>query len=252
MHITIITGISRGIGEALAKRLVEPGRTVIGIGRTDHPELARIAGQAGGAYAFYPCDLKRAEAAEGVMERIFGSIEPEQAASITLINNAGMLEPIGPIQDASSGLLAEHVQVNLLAPMILVSAMIRLTAGWTIPRTVVNISSGAGKKPYAGWSAYCATKAGLDMLTRSVGAEQGEVEHAVKLISVAPGVVDTGMQETIRSTPKEKFPEVDRFIGLKQTASMYTPEEAAERIVRLLASGRFTQGDVLDVRQLDV
>ncbi|CAG7621588.1 Benzil reductase ((S)-benzoin forming) [Paenibacillus solanacearum] len=252
MHITIITGVSRGIGEALAKQLLGPDRKVIGIGRSDHPELADLAGQAGGAYMFYPCDLKQADAAEAVMGQIFGAIAPDQAASVTLLNNAGVLEPIGPIQEASVSQLTDHVQVNLLAPMVLIAAFIRHTKGWSVPRTVVNISSGAAKKPYAGWSAYCATKAGLDMLTRSIAAEQGEGEQAVKLISIAPGVVDTGMQEMIRSTPKEKFPDVDRFIDLKQTASLYTPDEAADRIVRFLAGGRFRQGDVLDTREFEL
>ncbi|TVY07261.1 (S)-benzoin forming benzil reductase [Paenibacillus cremeus] len=249
-NIYIITGVSRGIGEALAKRLLQPSNRVIGISRKANEQLAAWAEKQEAAYEFFPYDLKETQGLDALLERVFAKVNKQETSSVTFINNAGMLEPIMPLQEADSQVMTEHLQVNLLAPMICTAAFIRLTEGWEMPRTIVNISSGAGKHPYSGWAAYCTSKAGLDMLTRCVALEQGEGAHAVKLLSIAPGIVDTQMQELIRSTPEASFPDVNKFIELKATDALTSPEDAADRIAGVLESGRFQQGDVIDLRQL--
>ncbi|WP_010491081.1 (S)-benzoin forming benzil reductase [Paenibacillus elgii] len=252
----VVTGASKGLGLALTRRLLAAGHRVIGISRTA-ADTADSGDRADGAAApreaeHYTYDLKRVDGIEALIATIVRSLEKEPLDALTLINNAGMLEPIMPLEQADSLTLTEQMNVNLLAPMLLMSAFIRATKDWpaSTARTIVNISSGAGKKPYSGWSGYCATKAGLDMLTRCVGLEQGDGPQAVKVVSIAPGVVDTGMQELIRGTESDRFPEVERFVGLKQTGGLYTPDEAAERIINVVEGGRFAQGDVLDIRHL--
>ncbi|UUZ86870.1 SDR family NAD(P)-dependent oxidoreductase [Paenibacillus sp. P26] len=164
-------------------------------------------------------DFRRPDGLDSLMARILEPLKTEPPEAITLINNAGMLEPVMPLQEAEASLLTDHLHVNLLAPVLLTSAFLRETRAWPAEKTVVNISSGAGKKPYAGWSAYCTAKAGLDMLTRCISTEQQDQTFPARAVSIAPGVVDTGMQELIRSTPPDRFPQVDRFVRLKEQGS---------------------------------
>lgn len=248
MHVYIITGISRGLGEALANRLLAPANHIIGIARTENDALSAKAKVSNGTLDFHKYDLRNTAGLEMLVSHIFTSIDCSMTDSITLINNAGILEPIMPVEQADNEALAEHLSINLTAPLLLIAAFVRQTQDLPIPKTVANISSGAGKKPYVGWTAYCTAKAGLDMMTRCIGLEQENQLYPVKMVSIAPGVMDTDMQALIRRTDSAKFPEAERFITLKQTRQLFTPEQSAELIVRLLEEGNFSQGELIDIR----
>lgn len=252
MNGYVITGASRGIGEALARKVMETdgGRAlVVCVSRTASERLDEAAGAAGARLKTILCDVSRYEELDELAKRILGEFDPERLQSLYWVNNAGVLDPMGPIEQADSEALAKHLHINLLAPMILSGAFIRYTAAWTqVRKRLVHISSGAGKKPYHGWGAYCASKAGLDMLSRCIGVEQGTDESAVKTVSIAPGVVDTGMQEQIRGTSEETFRDVGRFVELKNSGGLFAPEEAAARIAQVLREDKYAQGDVIDIR----
>ncbi|MBP1155677.1 MULTISPECIES: (S)-benzoin forming benzil reductase [unclassified Paenibacillus] len=249
MQLYIITGTSRGLGEALAKRVLTSGHSLVSISRSPNETLSVLA-EEGAELRFYPSDLRETKHLMTLLERIITEMDAERFTAVTLVNNAGILDPIKPLDQAEEAELTEHLHVNLLAPMLLTSAFIRATSFWpdTISKTVANISSGAGKKPYSGWSAYCTAKAGIDMMTRCAGQEQGDGPGAVKLVSIAPGVVDTRMQEKIRETDPKLFPQLQRFIDLKASGHLYSADESAERILAVLESGDLGQGDVIDVR----
>ncbi|MFK4998124.1 SDR family NAD(P)-dependent oxidoreductase [Bacillus sp. N9] len=115
---------------------------------------------------------------------------------------------------------------------------------------MINISSGAGRTPYTGWSSYCAGKAGLDHYTRVVAEEQRNNPFGVKIISIAPGIIDTEMQEKIRGTNKEAFEHVDRFIDYKNQGLLSTAEETANKLIQLIEREDFhTMEPILDLRQ---
>ncbi|MFN0222602.1 SDR family NAD(P)-dependent oxidoreductase [Paenibacillus sp. KR2-11] len=249
----LITGTSRGLGEALALQLLGEGGAVVGLNRTANPGLREAADAAGSRYEETACDLAEPLAAAAAFEAFLNEAGwLREAEEITLINNAGVLEPMGPAGEADPAAQQAHLLVNLAAPLLLTSAFLRAAEGWplTTRKQVVNISSGAGRKPYAGWSAYCSAKAGLDMMTRCIALEQGEGPGAVKIAAVAPGVVDTAMQEQIRAEDPRRFPEAGRFVGLKETGGLYTPEEAARRLAAWLKSGSMGQGDIVDIRHM--
>ncbi|GAI79412.1 unnamed protein product, partial [marine sediment metagenome] len=128
------------------------------------------------------------------------------------------------------------------------SPSIRLTQAWPIMKRVAIISSGAGKKPYPGWGAYCTAKAGLDMLTRCVGVEQMNQPHPVEIYSIAPGVVDTDMQREIRAAEEVDFPQVSRFVQLKEQGELQSPEATAQQLIHLLQTNAFEQGEIADLR----
>jgi benzil reductase ((S)-benzoin forming) len=169
---------------------------------------------------------------------------------VYLINNAGIVQPIAPVERCGAEDMTRHVQLNLIAPMVLTSAFIRHTTAVEGDKAVLNISSGAGRNPYEGWSSYCSSKAGLDMFTRCMGVEQQKHLNPVRVLSIAPGVVDTPMQQVIRDTDPEDFTHLGRFIELKNSGQLVSPDDAAAKLLRAMFDLSFTSGSILDVRNL--
>ncbi|WP_242143381.1 MULTISPECIES: (S)-benzoin forming benzil reductase [unclassified Bacillus cereus group] len=247
MRYVIITGTSQGLGEAIATQLLKEHTKLICISRRPNEHLVEIANQTGGSLSFHPMDLQNVHQLESDFETILSSIELEDVSSIHLINNAGILAPVKPIEKSESEQLIANVQINLIAPMILTSTFMKHTKNWKVDKRVINISSGAGKNPYFGWGAYCTTKAGINMFTQCVATEEAEKEFPVKIIAFAPGVVDTNMQKQIRQTNKEDFTNLDRFITLKEEGKLLSPEYVAKAVVNLLETANFKQGGVIRI-----
>ena len=78
---------------------------------------------------------------------------------------------------------------------------------------IINISSGLGRRPMASQSAYCAAKAGMDHFTRCLALEEAAKPHGAKVCSLAPGVIDTGMQVQLRGADAAAFPDRDRVVA---------------------------------------
>lgn len=246
----IITGASRGIGEALCKQLMMDNHFVIGIARTKNEALIQLAEEKNVPFIFIERDLSKTKELEFLIEEIFQNI-PKDLEEIVLINNAGVIEPIGRAEINSPQEIEKSIAINLTAPMILTSLFIKKLEGYQIVKKVMNISSGAGRKPYVGWSAYCSGKAGLDMFSRTVFEEQKNQPYGVKIMSIAPGVIDTSMQEKIRSTSKEVFELVDRFIDYKEKGILLTPDETAQKLIEVMNREHvWESGPIQDIRKL--
>lgn len=247
MRYVIVTGTSQGLGEAIAAQLLEENTSIISISRRENTELTKLAQQYNSNCVFHSLDLQDVHNLETNFNEIISSIQKDTVSSIHLINNAGTLAPMRPIEKAESELLITNVQINLLAPMILTSTFMKHTKDWKVDKRVINISSGAGKNPYFGWGAYCTTKAGVNMFTQCVATEEAEKEYPVKIVAFAPGVVDTSMQAQIRETNKEDFINLDRFIALKEEGKLLSPEYVAKAIRSLLETENFPQGEVIRI-----
>ena len=120
-------------------------------------------------------------------------------------------------------------------------------AGKLRDRRVLHISSGAARKPYAGWSVYCATKAALDHHARAV---QEDATPGLRICALAPGVVDTPMQGEIRASSLERFPLRDRFAELQASGGLIAPAECAMHLVDFLLDEDFGREPVADLREL--
>ena len=244
----LITGTSRGLGEALAGLCLDQGAMVIGISRSENPRLSEAAVRSGSTYHHMVADLTEMNAIEGLVDRALALVEEAAVTSLRLINNAGALEPIAPIEEVEAAELDTHIRTNLTAVALLTGMFLKKSASRNVARTVVNITSGAASKPYRGWSAYCATKAGLDMLTRVTAEEQGSRTGGARIIGVAPGVVETEMQRTIRSSDPERFPDREKFVNLKESGELSAPADAARLVLRAIEDPEVTSGDIIDVR----
>ncbi|MBN4082941.1 SDR family NAD(P)-dependent oxidoreductase, partial [bacterium AH-315-A23] len=171
-------------------------------------------------------------------------------SNLTLINNAGYLGTINTIENLTPVDISYTIQVNLIAPLVLNSLFIKLSKDWSCKKQLLNISSGAAITPYESWTMYCASKAGIDMMTKVISKEQSALNNGVSIVSIYPGIVDTNMQTEIRNTPKENFKSIQKFIDLYNQGELLTPKEVAEKIYRLDNSGELKNGQILDIRNV--
>jgi benzil reductase ((S)-benzoin forming) len=244
----IITGTSRGIGEAFAKLVLSPENVLFCISRNQNPKLSVEAHVKELPIRDIAFDLNDTGRINEMMRDIFRAIDPEDVAEIILINNAGSIHPIRLIGEAeASEKIVRCVNVNLTSAMLITDRFIRETETWTVPRKVVNLSTGAASHTVAGWSAYCAAKAGLEMFVRCLVDEQKLSPNPAKVVSFAPGVVNTEMQQEIRNAKLENFPELARFVDMKEKGSLLEPMFVAERILNLLGRPNFGQEPVLHI-----
>jgi len=249
LKLFVVTGASRGMGAALAEQLLaDAGHTVIGIARRANDALAAVAAQSGATLEQWQADLAEPV---GVAARLHGWLAARGGAlfsQATLVNNAGVVTKIGPLEDCSVEELSSALRVGLEAPLLLTAAFLRATARWRGERRVLNISSGLGRRAMAGQATYCAAKAGMDHLSRAVALDQALLGNGAKIVSLAPGVIDTDMQTQLRSSSGAGFPEQPMFVKLKESGQLTSSRDAAARLVAYLGRADFGAQPVADVR----
>ena len=244
MHLTLLTGASRGLGRAVAEQLLARGHHVLALSR----QPADLAVPPGARLTPWAVDLADAEPVAQRLTQWLATQDPSTLRSATLINNAGVVSQLAPLSDVTADDLVNALRVGLEAPTLLTAAFLRATAGWTVPRKVVLVSSGLGRRAMAGSASYCAAKAGLDHLARAVALEEAAKLHGARIVSLAPGVIDTDMQVQLRSADAALFPEREAFIGLKTGGRLDSPAAAAAKLLTYLDRADFGTQPVGDVR----
>lgn len=252
-HLTILTGASRGMGLAMARQLLSSGRHLLCISRQVNDALTSEAKALGAPLTQWSQDLADTTAAAHRLQAFLESQPPNTWASATLINNAGVIPRIGPLDQCPPDDLANALRVGLEAPMQLTAAFLRATtawveAGWRGPRKVLNISSGLGRSAMAAQAPYCAAKAGMDHFTRCSALDEAYREHGARLVSLAPGVIDTDMQVQLRAGDPAAFPDRSRFVELQRQGQLTSPDAAAARVLAFLERADFGEQPVADVR----
>lgn len=242
MHAAIVTGVSRGLGAALAETLLDRGFAVLGVGRSTPPRLG------GARYTFAPCDLAQVERIDEALAGAFAALAAARPASACLVNNAACAGPVGTLGKLAAGEIASSLAVNLAAVVALTNLFCRVFADPALPRRVINVSSGAAQNPLSGEGVYCAAKAGMEMLTRVLAAERNE--GSFRSIAVRPGVIDTDMQAFVRSQPPDLLPEVELFKGFHRDGRLVAPGVVAAKIVDRLIVGEVEQGRTYSYAEL--
>ena len=222
----VITGASRGLGAGMAQYFKEQGHNLGLCARSkpcfddDAKTLSRSL------------DVRDAEAVESFTQEVvqtFGQID-------LWIVNAGVLEPMRQIREVTLEEFDACMQINVSGVFNGTKSFINHIRNRDGEATLVNISSGAALKGYASWGAYCASKAAVDRLTECALLE--EAESGLRAYAIAPGVIDTDMQTTIRAATADQFPMVQKFIDLKANEAFNTPPYVAQKILELaLQSG---------------
>lgn len=250
MEGVVITGASRGLGAAVAKRLGQRGCALSLVSRRRDEALVRHLEQGSSPVLWLEADLGNPAAVERAASSCFEWLADFNLSFLGLVNNAGILDPISRGEDLILEDVVRNVAVNLTASMLFMVAFLRCAQGLAVEKRAVQISSGAGRKPYAGWSVYCAAKAGVDHFTRCVALEQEEKPFPVRVVSLAPAVMDTAMQARIRQSSPRDFPALDRFQAFHAEGKLLSPDLVAEAVESLLFGHSFKNGALLDVRDL--
>ena len=244
MHLSIITGASRGLGRAVTVQLLARGHQVLALSR----QAADLAVPAGAALTPWAVDLADAAPAAARLASWLSDLDASRVQSATLINNAGVVSQPAPLSEVTAADLTQALRVGLEAPMLLTAAFLKATGHWTAPRKVLLVSSGLGRRGMAGSASYCAAKAGMDNLARAVALEEAGKSHGAAIVSLAPGIIDTDMQLQLRTADRRLFPEGARFADFKNGGQLDSPDTAATKLMRYLDRVDFGSNPVADVR----
>lgn len=213
----IITGVSSGIGLAIAAEALRLGWYVDGIGRNAPALLTQHA-----RGSFTVCDLSNRVAVQDL------SLATEQVYDLTvLVNNAGTLGPVKPAQNASWEEIDHCITLNTSSAMLLSAKFLAEVTG---EKQLYFTGSGAAEFAIEGWSAYCASKAAVHMYASVLAKEHPELRiHAFR-----PGKVNTPMQAEIRATSIEDFPGVGHFVEEFESGSLVLPETVAASLLHVI------------------
>jgi benzil reductase ((S)-benzoin forming) len=215
--IVMITGANRGLGKAIADLALRDENTfIISLSRTwNENEYSKKN------YLFIKTDLSEPYS-DKIIEKVRKIINSDSI--IYFFNNGAVVSPIGKTGNLGQEAIGYSLRVNIEYPVNLIDSFLKNFSGNKM--VLVNISSGAAKNATAHWAMYCSSKAYM-MMFFEVLAKENRENPGVEVFHVDPGVMDTGMQEEIRS---HVFPRQDYFRKLKADNGLAQPAEVAARI----------------------
>jgi benzil reductase ((S)-benzoin forming) len=217
----IVSGSHTGLGKSLVNNLLKDNNNLV-IGISRHNDIEHLQ------FQFISLDLSDVEA---VKKFSFPSVK--NFKNVVLINNAGIIGEITSLEKVSIGSLESTMTVNYMAVMILSTLSIKSYQQANIQKTIITISSGAATSPYPSWANYCASKAAVEMLMKCIIEEQKNKEYPISAFAIAPGVVDTGMQQQIRNTDISEFEFKPKFLALYEEGKLYKPDDVANKIIEV-------------------
>ncbi|MGH3774484.1 MAG: SDR family NAD(P)-dependent oxidoreductase [Pseudonocardiaceae bacterium] len=232
-----ISGASSGIGKALSETVPWDGARVFGISRR-RPE---------GSIEHLEADLADPSVWPTIGASFHREMEGFDGEHVAFVHAAGTIDPTGFAADVDSDAYQRNVLLNSASPQVLGQLFLAAAHSLHARRHLVMLTSGAARSVYPGWSSYGAGKAALDQWVRNAGAEQ-DMRGGVQVLSVAPGTVDTAMQEKLRQTPEVDFPSRQKFLDLHEQGNLSDPRHVAGQIWALIDQG-IDNGSVIDLRK---
>lgn len=238
-RLAIVTGTSSGIGEELARQLLERGWHVIGLAR-------RAAALDAPNYTHFSIDLGDVARLRAHLDAKLGArLRDPGLTRLALVNNAADVALLGQVDQLDPERMLQAYAINTIAPVVLMGWVLR-TASPGVPTRIVNVSSGAAVEAFPGLGAYGATKAALRTAGMVLAAEldlraAGSTARDVSVWSYEPGVVATPMQDAVRGSTAETVPIVGVFHQLKADGQLrHVSAPVAEIVTWLEGDGHPT------------
>lgn len=239
--LIILTGHSKGLGRAILDvylkkeefEIIAISRTILGL---DNPNLTELS-----------IDFGDLDVLENELSELFPVGDYKE---VILINNAGWIGEIKPVGSLEVKNMRTQINVNLLAPMCLTNAFVAAYKDSTARKIICNISSGAASKPMEGWGEYCSTKAAIAMFTKVAAKENADSQF--RFFSLAPGIIDTQMQDEIRQADGVDFPQIERFKSYKENGDLISPASVAAKISYMLEHEDKFPDVIQDVRDFEL
>ncbi len=242
----LVTGASRGIGRSIAKVIAASGAPVIALAR-DSADLDIVCEELGALHSesvVISCDLACSTDIANAAAAIISNFDHIDG----VVHNAGTIVPIKPMLEVESEEWSRLIQVNLIGVQELTRRLSSHIGGSARTR-ITCISSGASISAIHSWSAYCVSKAGLDMWSLCM-AEEGKSRN-ISSVSIAPGIVNTRMQKDIRETTPEDFPMHQRFTGFYEDGDLSDPDYVAQKLRGVILEQTMEMsGQRLDIREM--
>ena len=233
MFSAIITGTGKGIGKAIAILLLKQGYFVYGISRKNdisNPNFKHLK-----------IDLSNVQRLQKLQ------LPKAKGNKIILINNAATIGKISPLNLKSDVNIINEYNINIIAPTILCRKFINKYIN--IKKLIINISSGAANNAIASWNVYCASKSALDMITKVIDKEK---HNQLEIVSVYPGIVNTNMQKTIRTTKSALFPERDKFRLYHLNNELENVDVVAKKLFYIIENISSFNNNILSIRDVNI
>ncbi len=231
-----ITGVSSGLGHALARKALEDGHTVYGISRRHSEDLQQFP-----SFHFHHCDISRLNR---ITLPLMEFLSDAQKFDLVILN-AGVLGAVRDMRESDIESLRAVMDVNVWANKVILDTLLAMHVKID---QVIAVSSGAAVSGARGWGGYGISKAALNMLIKLYAAEVPSVHFT----ALAPGLIRTAMQEYINTVPDPMvYPVVQRLRDARGTESMPEPEKAAELFFKAAEKCRLLEsGSYADIRNL--
>ena len=250
MSTVIVTGISKGIGNAIVKYLLLTGNHVIGMGRQDFSDFNKIAQDNGVNYTFFNLDLEKRNSIVELFGKYLTTIEIPFGEKLFFIHNAGITSPVGLVLNLKVAEIISSVDTNFTSPMLLTHALSAFCQQRRIISRAIYISSGAAVRAIPGCAAYCASKAGLEMIVRMMHAEAQYLTVPAEWVALRPGSVETGMHVYLRSLTEAQLPWVQLYRDLLTNNKLHTTDFVARILCDKLIHGPVESGKIYDLSDM--
>lgn len=241
-QVAIVTGGGRGFGRAIAEVLASLGASVV-IASRNAPELDEVVKEIkkrGGKALAQTADVSD----ERQVQELVLATERWVGPPTILVNNAGVLDPVGPLAESSGASWLRNIAINVGGTYLVTRAVLPGMLDRDYGR-IVNISSGAADRASAGWSAYCAAKAAVDQLTRVLAIEIDG--SGVTVAAFHPGLMDTAMAERVRRSSPEDFPRVEEFRQAHRQGLLKDPHDPARVVAYLCLAATSRNGAIVEI-----
>jgi len=248
-HLFIMTGASKGLGLEMARQLLSPHHLVLCMSRKASTDLAQEASSQGAPLVQWCEDLAQPEPVAKRLTAWLAEIDQAHLSSVTLINNAGTLGAMAPLQTIAPHTITQAITVDLIAPLQLSAAFLQATNEWPTVQKILNISSGMSQRAMAGAALYASAKAGMDHFSRCMALDEARRPSGALIVSLAPGVIDTDMQRELRNGDEALFPDKARYVNLQTSGALTSPKEAARQVLAYLHHPEFGSESVVNIVQ---